>query len=127
LEVRNKVGVTIASKAEWYLQTFVCCAPFVLFDIVIIAFVPEENFREMDGWSNGTVGPEKRERPVHWQRSASVCRIVEKRIVALYQINDDRTCLDVATIRRVKMTRGEGRALLNESPRAPNRVAPKWR
>lgn len=22
---------------------------------------------------------------------------------------------------------GEGRALLNESPRAPNRVAPKWR
>ena len=82
MEVRNKVGVTIASKAEWYFQTFVCCAPVVLFDIIIIC--TRRKFQR-DGWSNGTVGPEKRERPVHWQRSASVCRIVEKRIVALYQ------------------------------------------
>ena len=47
MEVQNKVGVTIASKAEWYFQTFFCCAPVVLFDIVIIAFVPEEIFIEI--------------------------------------------------------------------------------
>jgi hypothetical protein len=33
--------------------------PVVLFDIVIIAFVPEENFREMDGVT-GLLGGEAR-------------------------------------------------------------------